>query len=135
MKNSGGSNVGTALVIAGVIGLVAAGALIGALLVSGGDDEEIAPIVVGSNTPAAVEAGAAGAPDPDDVPIAASEIQRIEAAALRVTGGGTVTEVDRSDDAGEAFEVEVVTDDGEVDVALDHNLTRVPNLRYDDLED
>lgn len=135
MKDTGSSNVRTALVIAGVIGLVAAGALIGALLVSGGDDEEIAPIVFGSSTPAAVEAGAAGVPDPDDVPIAAGEIQRIEAAALRVTGGGTVTEIDRSDDAGEAFEVEVVTDAGEVDVALDHNLRRVPNLRYDELED
>jgi hypothetical protein len=60
------------------------------------------------------------------------EIERASAAALEVAGGGQVSEVDRSDDAGEAFEVEVLTDTGEVDIALDENFERVPNLRYDD---
>ena len=70
--------------------------------------------------------------DADDQPLSKSEYQRVEKAALQIAGGGTVTDVGRSDDLGEAYEVEVLTDAGEVDVALDENMNRVPNLRYDD---
>jgi hypothetical protein len=70
--------------------------------------------------------------DADDVPLSKSELDRAEAAALRIAGGGVVTDVDRSDDIDEAYEVEVVTDTGEVDIALNDRFERVPNLRYDD---
>ena len=52
--------------------------------------------------------------------------------ALGATGGGVVTGVERSDDPGEAFEVEVVRNGIEVDVALDEDLRRVPNERFSD---
>ena len=52
--------------------------------------------------------------------------------ALGATGGGVVTGVERSDDPGEAFEVEVVRNGIEVDVALDEGLRRVPNERFSD---
>ena len=70
--------------------------------------------------------------DADDVPLSKNELARAEAAALRVAGGGVVTDIDRSDDIDEAYEVEVVTDTGEIDIALNEHLERVPNLRYDD---
>ena len=43
-----------------------------------------------------------------------------------------MTDLSRSDDPGEAYEVEVLTDAGEVDVALDADLNRVSNNPYDD---
>jgi hypothetical protein len=127
----------------GWIVLVAAGLVAGlsggVLLASGdGEDKNAAP------PPAAATAsrGAAGEPgpgtgasapvDPDDVPLRPREQRRVERAALALAGGGTVTEVDRSDDPGEAYEVEVVTGRGEIDVALDQDLRRVDNNRYDD---
>jgi len=71
--------------------------------------------------------------DPDDQPISDSEANHVSKAALVIAGGGTVTDLDRSDDPGEAWEVEVTTDDGsELDVALDENLNRVENTPYDD---
>jgi hypothetical protein len=51
---------------------------------------------------------------------------------MRVAGGGVVTDIDRSDDIDEAYEVEVVSDAGEIDIALNDRFERVPNLRYDD---
>ena len=76
-------------------------------------------------------------PDPvadlDDQPISDSDANRVSKAALNIAGGGTVTDLDRSDDPGEAWEVEVTKDDGsELDVALDENLNRVENTSYDD---
>jgi uncharacterized membrane protein YkoI len=48
------------------------------------------------------------------------DYDRAAAAALAAAGGGTVTDADRSDDAGVAYEVDVRLDDGtEVDVDLD----------------
>jgi len=70
--------------------------------------------------------------DVDDVPLSKNELDRAEAAALRIAGGGVVTDIDRSDDIEEAYEVEVVTDTGEIDIALNDRFERVPNLRYDD---
>ncbi len=61
---------------------------------------------------------------------------RISAAAVDAAGGGTVVEVEKSDDAGEAYEVEVRMDDGtEVDVALDQDLKVVSESRDDDADD
>ena len=55
-----------------------------------------------------------------------SERDRVGAAATKVAGGGTVVDIETSDDRGEAYEAEVRLDDGtEVDVALDSDLNEV----------
>jgi len=62
----------------------------------------------------------------DDAPISADERSSAEQAALAEVGSGTVTELDRSDDADHAWEVEVTTDDGrDIDIELDANFTVV----------
>lgn len=62
------------------------------------------------------------------------ERDRVGAAAIRAVGGGTVIEVETSDDRGEAYEVEVRLDDGsDMDVALDHEL-EVVSREADDRE-
>jgi uncharacterized membrane protein YkoI len=54
------------------------------------------------------------------------ERDRVGAAAVEAAGGGTVVDVEASDDRGEAYEVEVRMDDGtEVDVTLDQDLKPV----------
>ncbi len=59
-------------------------------------------------------------PDADDRALSAEERQSAEQAALDAVGGGTVEQVEASDDRGEAYEVEVRMDDGtEWDVSLD----------------
>jgi hypothetical protein len=68
----------------------------------------------------------------DDVPLGKTEARRVGRAALQAAGGGPVVEIGRSDDPGEAYEVEVLTARGEIDIALDQNLHRVQNLAYDD---
>jgi uncharacterized membrane protein YkoI len=58
--------------------------------------------------------------DPDD--LLGDELARASTAAIAAAGGGTVTDAERSDDAGHAFDVEVRMPDGsEVDVDLDAN--------------
>jgi hypothetical protein len=59
--------------------------------------------------------------DPDDAPISDSDRSKAEAAGLKAAGGtdGVVTDVDRSDDADHAWEVEVTfADNTDVDVEL-----------------
>jgi hypothetical protein len=110
---------------------VLAGALLG-FAAGNGDDETAmtsaatAPAAIGGATPAAT------ATDPDDEPIPRREARLAAVAAERIAGGGTATDVDRSNDPGEAYEVEVATARGEVDVALDAELRRVPNRPYED---
>ena len=71
--------------------------------------------------------------DADDQPISNADADRASKAALAAADGGTVTDLDRSDDPGEAWEVEVTMDDGsELDVALDEKFNRVENTSYDD---
>jgi uncharacterized membrane protein YkoI len=68
--------------------------------------------------------------DADNVPLTDSERSSAEAAALAEVGSGTVTDIDRSDDADHAFEVEVTQADGtDVDVELDSTfaVVRVDN--------
>jgi len=56
----------------------------------------------------------------DDAPISADDRSSAEKAALDAAGPGTVTDLDRSDDADHAWEVEVTAADGtDVDVELD----------------
>jgi uncharacterized membrane protein YkoI len=58
--------------------------------------------------------------DADDRAVSAEERQSAEQAALDAVGGGTVEQVEASDDSREAYEVEVRMDDGiEWDVELD----------------
>ena len=110
--------------------LLALGALIAVVAVGGvalaGAGEEPAREVV---APAPISGEAV---EDDDRPLRPDEARRARAAALRVTGGGTVAELDRSDDPGEAYEVEIVVEGVERDVALDAGFRPVPNRRYDD---
>ncbi|PJJ72690.1 YpeB-like protein with putative protease inhibitory function [Diaminobutyricimonas aerilata] len=63
-------------------------------------------------------------------PLTDDEIARAADAALAETGGGEVVDVDRSDDADHAFEVEVRLADGtEVEVELDESFAVVPSGR------
>ncbi|WP_250038247.1 PepSY domain-containing protein [Paractinoplanes maris] len=58
--------------------------------------------------------------DPD---VSAGDRDRVGNAAVQAVGGGTVLDVEASDDQGEAYEVEVRKPDGsEVDVVLDKDL-------------
>lgn len=68
----------------------------------------------------------------DDQPISNSEADKVAKAALDIAGGGTVTDLDRSDDPGEAWEIEITQGATEIDIALDENLDRVQNTSYDD---
>ncbi len=64
--------------------------------------------------------------DADDRALSVSERTRAERAALAEVGGGTVTDVEASDDRGEAYEVDVRGTDGrDWDVALDSRFTVV----------
>lgn len=63
------------------------------------------------------------------------ERERVAAAATKAAGGGEAVEVERADDPGEAYEVEVrLADGGEVDVTLDADLGVVTTDR-DDTDD
>jgi hypothetical protein len=115
-----------------------AAALGGALIAAAADDRDGATTTVVRAAPhdpdgagARVEVGEPSV-DTDDVPLGRSEARRVAEAAVIAVGGGSVTEVSRSDDPGETYEVEVLTDRGEIDVALDQNLQRVRNHAYDD---
>ncbi|TYL55772.1 hypothetical protein FXB39_00760 [Nocardioides sp. BGMRC 2183] len=60
----------------------------------------------------------------------------VAAAATDAAGGGEAVEVERSDDPGEAYEVEVRLEDGrEVDVTLDDDLAVVAEERDDEDDD
>ena len=68
----------------------------------------------------------------DEQPASRQEADLAGAAALKIAGGGTVTEVERADDPGEAYEVEILKDGTEVDVTLDRDLRPVPEGRDDE---
>jgi uncharacterized membrane protein YkoI len=64
--------------------------------------------------------------DADDRALGAKEKSAATKAALKAVGGGTATDVEASDDPGEAYEVEVRTKQGvEWDVDLDRNFAVV----------
>jgi hypothetical protein len=93
--------------------LIAAGAIGVALLAGGGI------------------AWATGAGD-DDKPLTGSTRERAVAAALRETGGGTVTETEVGDD-GAAYGVEVRLADGtQVEVRLDERFNVIGREQDDD---
>lgn len=78
-----------------------------------------AVLAVGGAT-AAVAVGGGLEAFGDDQPLSGSALERVTEAALAEVGSGTVTDAEASDDAGAAYEAEVVLDNGdEVDVELD----------------
>lgn len=75
------------------------------------------------------------ADDADDRALSPEERTTAEQAALEAVGGGTVLQVEASDDQGEAYEAEVRADDGtEWDVTLDADY-RVLDKTADDSSD
>jgi hypothetical protein len=99
-------------------------------------DEGVPEVVTPRSEPAPVtptpRSGAGAQIEADDRALWPEEARRARAAALRMTGGGRISEVDRSDDPGEAYEVEIVQGGHERDIALDADFNPVPNRRYDD---
>jgi len=81
-------------------------------LQSGGDDR-----IIVTSTPS-------GSPVGDDFAVSDADYAAVSAAALAAVGGGTVTEVERGDNAGDAaWKVEIALDNGdEAEVRLDANL-------------
>ena len=79
---------------------------------------------------AAQGAGAAPSVEADDQPIGDAERTEVATAAEAAVEGGTAVDVDRSDDAGEAFEVEVRdAQDQDWDVTLDADLGVISAVR------
>lgn len=67
--------------------------------------------------------------------VSGDERDRVAAAATKAAGGGEAVEVEKSDDLGEAYEVEVRVEGREVDVTLDEDLKVVAEDRDDDRDD
>lgn len=122
------------MVAGAVIVALGAGFLIGQTVLGGDDDDD--RIVRISTEPTGASGGDATehelSIDDDGQTISDEEIEAIRLAATKATGGGDVTDIERSDDPGEAFEVEVLKGGQEIDVALDERLNRVPNQRFTD---
>lgn len=119
-----------------VAALVVVTVAVGVLAVVAGTDEPDREVVAlqkesapGTQAPGS---GAGGSVEADDRPLWPEEERRARAAALAVTGGGAISELDRSDDPGESYEVEVIKSGREYDIALDLHFRPVPNRRYDD---
>jgi hypothetical protein len=86
----------TVLIVSGVVAAVIAAGGTGAALATGGDD--------GEGT------------------LSGSKAEKARAAALKITSGGTVTAIERDNEKGATYEVEVKRTDGTtVDVRLDGN--------------
>jgi uncharacterized membrane protein YkoI len=87
----------------------------------------LAVAVIGTGTGLAVATGA-----DDDRPLTGSTLDRATAAALRHTGGGTVTETEVGDD-GSAYSVEIRLGDGsQVEVNLDKTFNVIGQGADDD---
>ena len=94
---------------------------------NGSDDSSSTPTLGNSATDNTATDGAATG---DDAPISDADRASAEQAALAEIGSGTVTDLDRSDDADHAWEVEITNADGtDVDVELDADFAVV---RVDD---
>src|SRR5690242_19882768 len=101
------------IVIGAVIVALVGGFFIGQAVL-GDDDDDGERIVRISTGPTGASDGAQPQTelsiDDDGQTIGDDEIRAIGAAATKATGGGTVSDIERSDDPGEAFEVEVLKD-------------------------
>lgn len=113
-----------------VLGLGIGGFALADALDDGDDrDDDRVPVSVESPVTGGDPTGALGRDDvvdPDDQ-VTDEELARVTDAALGAAGGGTVTDIDRSDDPGEAWEVEVRLDNGDemdVELAADYSVLR-----------
>jgi hypothetical protein len=70
--------------------------------------------------------------DADDRPLSPEQARRAGEVAVRLAGGGSIESVERSDDPGEAYEVEVVQSGREIDVVLDEQFRPVRGVGADD---
>lgn len=121
------------MVLGAVVVALGAGFVIGKVVLGGDDDDErVVRVTTDPTGPTGVTTEQTLSIEDDGQPISDSEISAITKAATAAVGGGEVTDIERSDDPGEAFEVEVVKDGQEIDVALDAELNRVPNQRFSD---
>lgn len=118
----------------GLAGLAGAIILLLVLTIGGSSDERLVEVNTGSavNSDTRPAERTSVKVDDADERIPDALLHRVIAAAVRAAGGGVATEVERSDDPGEAFEVEVVRGGVEVDVALDRQLRRIKNERFSD---
>ena len=81
-----------------------------------------------TSNPAPSSAPSAPGVDADDVPLTEDERASATAAAIAAVGEGTITDLDRSDDADHAFEVEVTFADGrdtDVELAADFSVVKI----------
>ena len=89
----------------------------------------------GAPAPAAAAGDAEGRDDDgreeDDRPVTGVQAERAGDAAVKIAGGGKAGDVERADDPGAAFEVEVVKDGTELEMTLDRDLGRVAVERDD----
>lgn len=96
----------------------------------GDDDATSQDVRTDSDDTASDDATTTTSTDSDDVAIDDADREKAEKAALAVpeAKGGTVTDVERSNDADHAYEVDIALEDGtDVDVELDKSfsVTRV----------
>jgi uncharacterized membrane protein YkoI len=78
--------------------------------------------LAGAAGTAVAAAGGGGGDDDGDQPVTGPEADRATAAAVDATGGGTANAVERDNENGATWEVEVTKPDGAtVDVRLDEN--------------
>jgi len=93
-------------------------------------------ITIGLAAALALGAGAAGIAQGvsgDDERATGPAAERASRAAVEAVGGGRVTEVERDDEGGSGWEVEVLRADGtQLEVHLDDNLERTGTERDDD---
>jgi hypothetical protein len=125
------SKLGRPVLLALAAAIAALGIIAGATI-DGGDDDAVVTVPAPIGSPVADDGPATEATIEAEDGIGTAEARRVGAAAVAAAGGGTVVEISRSDDPGETYEVEVITDRGEIDIALDDNLKRVANEAYDD---
>lgn len=120
-----------------VVGSLALGGAGAAFAIDEFDDDDRATAAAADTAPSddrATDRDAAGAEgretrDADDVALTDAEYTDASTAALAEAGGGTVTDVDRSDDPGVAFEVDVLLANGdELEIDLDTDYAVIANV-------
>jgi hypothetical protein len=93
---------------------------------------KLATIAIGAGLLGLAGVGFAGIGDSEET-ITGPNAERAERAALRATGGGTVLGVERGDDGGSVYEVEIRTADGGVaEVLLGGDFDVLRTIRGDD---
>lgn len=94
----------------------------------------VAVLAAGGTGVAVATGGTSGdSGEHDNAPVTAGAAAQAKAAALKATGGGTVTEVEGGDDSGAAYDVEVRTPDGRtLEVKLDKAFALVGTPTADD---